>query len=290
MRSVLTALLLAAGSGAAVAQTGYTFEMRLIADGEAGAPTSPNYPAYPLDSFFQVSRIGFWLQARVAVTGNAQNWGIVRAASPAGGTSFIELQSIYSASLSRGSAHAPTASFGRGMGYRNGGAATGNTGNTGDSQPFPGVGGNENGGLDNGGSGELMRRVYGFDSWVGATRPGDGDPDNNPWGINGGAQSAPMPSDGTFSPWASLYRIWVDIPAHAPSQPGQMPGFGLYLSASAYLTGSVGVVPTDGSFSSWQMQEGPGQFLTASWGMIPTPSAATAFALGALAAAQRRRT
>jgi len=269
--------------------------MRLIADGQAGAPTPANTTPFSIGddlAHVQASRIGFWLQARVAQTVN-QNWGVVRATSPAGGSSasFITVSDpTGGAVLTRGQTGrvGATDRFGRGMGYQNGGSATGNTGNSGTSVPFPGSTGNLNGGLDNGGAGVVTTRTYAFDAYVGSTRTGDGDPANNPWGVNGGAQSAPVPSDGTFSPWATLYRVYIDLSNLATSRT-------VVLNASALLNGAIGANPTDDSFSSWAMQLAvqQGQVRTTDFTFvvapIPAPGAAAVLGLGGLAAMRRRR-
>lgn len=298
---VLSSIVAVAGIAAsAQAQNGYQFEMRLIADGMAGAPTSGAFPnnftAFNIGDVnnVQVSRIGFWLQARVGQTVN-QNWGVVRATSPSGGTSasFITVTDPTGGSaMSRGHVgqtglSAPgTAAFGRALGYRNGGSATGNTGNSGTSVPFPGSTGNLNGGLDNGGGGVVTTRVFAFDSYVGSTRPGSGDASDNPWGVNGGLPSAPVPSDGTMSPWASLYRIYIDV-----SNLNQVRD--VVLNASALLNGAIGANPTDDSFASWAMQlaVNQGQVVGTSFTfhVAPTPGAAAMLGLGGLAAMRRRR-
>lgn len=293
MNKIVLSSIVAVAGIAASAQAQYTFEMRLIADGQAGAPTPANSgPAYPIGDVanVQASRIGFWLQARVAQT-TGQNWGVVRATSPAGGSSasFISVSDPAGGSvLSRGQTGrvGATDRFGRAMGYQNGGTATGNTGNTGSSVAFPGSTGNQNGGLDNGGSGVVTTRSYAFDAYVGSTRNGDGDPDNNPWGINGGAQSAPHPSDGTFSPWATLYRVYIDLSQLSNTRT-------VVLNASALLNGAIGANPTDDSFASWAMQLAvqQGQVLGTSFTfqVAPTPGAAAVLGLGGLAAMRRRR-
>ncbi|MFT3683470.1 MAG: hypothetical protein QM783_00865 [Phycisphaerales bacterium] len=291
MRTALFALVAAAASSEALAQSQYTFEIRLIPDGAAGAPSGP-WQTYPLGDPANVTatRIGFWLQARVSVTGGAENWGIVRAASPAGDASFITASANFDVSVSRGSTNGGNSIFGRGSGYRNGGAQTGNTGNDVGSAPFPGTANNENGALDNGGSGSLTRRVYGFNSWVGDTRAAaNPDEPSQPWNVNGASGAgSPVPS-GQFSPWASLYRVWIDITPFASPGPGNYPQ--MSVSASAWLTGSIAAVPTDASQQTWQMLEGPGQLLTASYSfyVVPTPGAAAAVGLAGVFASRRRR-
>lgn len=293
MNKIVLSSIVAVAGIAASAQAQYVFEMRLIADGQAGAPTPANSgPAFPIGDVanVQASRIGFWLQARVSQT-TGQNWGVVRATSPAGGSSasFISVSDPAGAtSLARGQTGrvGATDRFGRAMGYQNGGSASGSTGNTGTSVPFPGSTGNQNGGLDNGGAGLLPTRAYAFDAYVGSTRNGDGDPDNNPWGINGGAQSAPHPSDGTFSPWATLYRVYVDVGSLTTVRT-------ITLNASALLNGAIGANPTDDSFASWAMQlavqQGQVRTTDFTFAVAPTPGAAAMLGLGGLAAMRRRR-
>ncbi|HZW07001.1 MAG TPA: hypothetical protein VFF65_07745, partial [Phycisphaerales bacterium] len=158
MRTSLIALLAAVSTGSALAQDGYTYEMRLVPDGMSGSagPT----PGTTFNFAVGATRIGFWLQARVAQT-TGQNWGIARASSPsAGEASFIALTDPAAlSSLSRGVVNTGGTAFGRAAPYRNGGVASGNTGNAPGATPFPGSAGNENGTLDNGGSGFISRRI-----------------------------------------------------------------------------------------------------------------------------------
>jgi MYXO-CTERM domain-containing protein len=268
----------------------YTFEMRLIADGDAGAPAGPG-TTYNIGNVGNITatRIGFWLQARVAQTAN-QNWGVVRASSPAGGTSasFIAVTDAVAGGsvLTRGSTNAANTNFGRGFGYRSGGASTGQTGNVSGNAPFPHSPGNENGGLDNSGAGAVTRRVYAFDCYVGSSRlPADPDNPTNPWNVNGasGAGSA-VPSNGTFSPWANLYRVWLDITNTTQRE--------IIVTATALLNGAVQTAPIDASQQSWAMQVAVenGVVATASYRLgMPTPGAATVLGLGGLAAMRRRR-
>lgn len=293
---VMSGIVAAAGLVAsAQAQTQYTFQMRLIADGDAGAPTGLG-TAYNIGdaSNVQASRIGFWLQARVSQTGG-QNWGVQRASSPAGGTSasFISVSDpAGSSALSRGSVNAANNQYGRGAGYRNGGTSTGNTGNAAGSLPFPSGTNNQNGGLDNGGAGAVTTRVYGFDAYTGSIRSdpdADGDGTyHNPWNVNGTtnpdiANSDPTPvALGTFSPWANLYRVWIDVGALTSVRT-------VTLNASALLNGSAQTQDVGGG--SFPMQLGAGQTLTASYTftVAPTPGAAAMLGLGGLAAMRRRR-
>jgi hypothetical protein len=269
----------------------YTFEFRLIPDGTAGAPAGPGSVANIGDpAAVTATRIGFWLQARVAQT-SGENWGVVRASSPAGGTaaSFISVSDPSGASsLSRGSVNAANTNFGRGSGYRNGGTNTANTGNNAGNSPFPGSTGNENGGLDNGGAGALMTRVYAFDSYVGATRnAANPDDPSQPWNVNGAlGAGAPVPSDGTFSPWASVYRVWVDVTNFNAVRD-------ITVSASALLNGALQAAPTDPSQGSWAMQIAVNNGVVANasyvFHVVPTPGAAAMLGLGGLAAMRRRR-
>lgn len=287
---VLSGIVLAAGLAAsAQGQVQHTFEMRLIADGTAGAPSGLG-TAYSIGNPAAVtaSRIGFWLQARVMQTGGGDNWGITRASLPAGGgTSFITLNDpAAGSSLSRGTISSSNTTFGRGNGYRSGGTATGQTGNAAGSAAFPSGTNNNNGGLDNGGSGALMTRIYGFDAYVGATRNAV-DPDNiyNPWGVNGASNNTGAAIDpvaqGTFSPWANLYRVWVDIASFS--------GRTVVINASALLNGSMQTSDVGGGL--FPMQLSPGQTLSTSttFTVVPTPGAAAMLGLGGLAALRRRR-
>jgi hypothetical protein len=290
---VLSSIVAAAGIAASAnAQTSgaYTFEMRLIPDGAAGAPAGPG-STFNIGNPAAVTatRIGFWLQARVSQTAG-ENWGIVRASSPAGGTaaSFVAVTDAVAGGsvLTRGSVNAANTNFGRGSGYRNGGAPTGQTGNNAGNSPFPGSTGNENGGLDNGGAGPVTRRVYAFDAYVGSTRPAPNpDEPSQPWNVNG-AQGAGSPvAQGTFSPWASLYRVWIDIPTNSERD--------VVVSASALLNGALQAAPTDASQASWAMQiavdNGVVANATYTFHVVPTPGAAAMLGLGGLAAIRRRR-
>lgn len=267
----------------------YTFEFRLIADGDAGAPSGPG-TLYNIGDAGNVTatRIGFWLQARVSQT-SGENWGVVRASSPAGGTaaSFIAVSDGAGAtSLSRGSVNGANTNFGRGSGYRNGGTNTGNTGNNAGNSPFPGSTGNENGGLDNGGAGALMTRVYAFDSYVGATRnAANPDEPSQPWNVNG-ALGAGSPVASGFSPWASVYRVWIDVTNFDSVRD-------ITVSASALLNGALQAAPTDPSQGSWAMQIAVNNGVVANASYVfhvtPTPGAAAVLGLGGLAAMRRRR-
>lgn len=289
-KSIVMAVLSAAGIAAsALGQNGqqtptgnpagYVFEFRIVADSDAGAPSGV-WTNHGLSN--TATQIGFWLQARVAQTVN-QNWGIVRVTPPAvPETSTISVSDSAGSSMQR--AHSGNVGanprYGRGAGYRNGGSNTGPTGNSGTSQPFPSAVGNENGGIDSGGA-----RIYNFDAFVGGQRTGDGDPDNNPWGINGGAQSAPHPSDGTFSPWASVYHFDL-FPTNVLTQRT------ITITAFAQIQGARAVEATDDSFVNWAMRVGPGRNMFAEYSFqygIPTPGAAALMGLGMLAGARRRR-
>ncbi|HZW07096.1 MAG TPA: hypothetical protein VFF65_08220 [Phycisphaerales bacterium] len=305
MNKIVLSGIVAAAGLAASAQAQYNMELRLIADGDAGSPNGASASTtFNIGDRNNVTatRIGFWLQARVAQT-EGQNWGVTRVSSPAGGgASFIGLTDPAGASaLSRGAANSGASLFGRGLGFRNGGANSGNTGNTPGSVPFPGGAGNENGGLDNGGAGALMTRIYGFDAYVGATRAdtdadGDGDVDDNgdgspeqPWRVNGGnanaaADGVPHPSDGTFAPWANVYRFYVDVTNFNSLRD-------IILNASALVNGAIQASPTSPGGASYAMQLSPGQLETATYTftVVPTPGAAAMLGLGGLAAMRRRR-
>lgn len=298
---VLSGIVMAAGL-AASAQAQYQFEMRLVADGidGSGGPSAATTFNIGNPAAVTASRIGFWLQARVSQT-TGQNWGITRASSPAGGgASQITVTDVGgSAAISRGAVNSGGSLFGRGVGYRNGGANSGNTGNTAGNAAFPGGAGNENGGLDNGGAGALMTRIYGFDAYVGATRAdtdfdSDGDVDDNgdglpenPWGVNGA--SHPMnvsgtPVDGGMSPWANLYRFYIDIGSFATERD-------IVLNASALLNGAIQAAATSPGGATYAMQLSPGQTVQGAYTfhVVPTPGAAAVLGLGGLAAMRRRR-
>ncbi|HYD01986.1 MAG TPA: hypothetical protein VEB22_12230 [Phycisphaerales bacterium] len=303
MPAVLLMLSLCA---AGLAQDGYTFEMRLIPDGDVGSPGGPSAAhtyilgGTPLAGL--PTRAGFWLQARVAQT-SGQNWGITRASSPAGGgASFISVNDpAVGTSLSRGVVNSGGTLFGRGTGYRSGGANTGGSGNAPGSAPFPGGAGNENGGLDNGGAAPMVTRIYGFDAYLGPTRSdtdsdGDGDVDDTfdglpeqPWRVNGGPSNAasdgqPHPSDGTFSAWANLYRFYVDFSDVTTLRD-------ITINASALLNGAVQASPTSPGGATYALQLGPGQVLATTFTirMWPTPGAAALLSLAAVAGLRRRR-
>ncbi|MFT3683467.1 MAG: hypothetical protein QM783_00850 [Phycisphaerales bacterium] len=286
MRTAVLMFSLTAVSGGALAQPQYTFEMRLIPDGVPGAPIGPG-TVYNIGSstWAMGTRVGFWLQARVMQTAG-ENWGIVRASSPADGVSFITLSTAGTVFISRGSVNGGNTLFGRGSGYHNGGVQTGNTGNSVGSAPFPGTAGNENGGLDSTRPDFTINRIFGFDAWVGATRSAANlDEPSQPWNVNGRTGAGSPTPLGMFSPWASLYRIWIDIP--------DQPYSTATLSASAWLNGSLQAVPTTPDLTVWEMQPGPGQLATANfqfgYGFQPTPSATALLALSAAFSSRRRR-
>jgi hypothetical protein len=281
--SVVAAMILAAGAGSALGQTPtYTFEMRLIPDGAAGAPSGPG-TTYPIGdpSGAVATRIGFWLQARVSQVGG-QNWGIARATSPSGGQSFVRVtDAASSTSLQMGTVNASNTQTGRGSGYRANGVL------------------GDNGLLDNGGSGGLVRRAYAFDCYVQDVRfdtdfDADGDVDDdgdglpeNPWRVNGAvgqsnASGVPIP-DGVFSPWASLYRVWINIGNPASVRD-------ITLDASALLIGAVRVEPTAPGSAGFAIVSGPGQTLTTTYSfhLVPAPGAAV-LGIGGLALGMRRR-
>ncbi|MDP1660986.1 MAG: hypothetical protein Q8L55_03640 [Phycisphaerales bacterium] len=283
-KSIVLAVLSAAGLAAvAQAQTVYTFEMRLIPDGAAGAPTG-SWSSHAEGA--TATRIGFWLQARVSQTGG-QNWGIGRfSAPPAPNCDFITVtDSAGGTTLQRGTVNSGT-QHGRGAGFRTGGVNVGATGNSGTSAAFPGPTGNENGGIDSGGT-----RIYGMDAYVGSQRAGILNPDTeelqNPWAVNGGAASltaAPVPT-GQFSPWANLFRVWL-----VPTNSGTVRT--ITLNASGQLNGTQQAAETSTGSGSWAMQLGAGQTVTAQYSFsygIPTPGAAALMGMGMLAAGRRRR-
>jgi hypothetical protein len=258
------AAIAAAASSCAFAQTpAYTFEMRLVPDGTANAPAGP-WTMHPLPANYNggFAMVGFWLQARVSQVGG-ENWGVVRAIG-----SISVADTVSAATLTPGTVNASGTQTGRGSGYRNG----------------------------------LPNNVGGFDAFVGATRSdndfdGDGSSDDNgdgvpenPWGVNGALHAAnvdgvPILGNGTFSPWANLYRVWLNTGVQPAS------GF-ITLSAQATLVGSLAAAPTDATFETWAMQQGPSQTLTASYTInwpIPTPGAAAVLGLGGPAVLRRRR-
>jgi len=298
MRHACAALLVAVGACSALGQTQYTYNLRLIADGEAGSPGGPT-AGMTMPLAFGATRVGFWLQARVAQTGG-ENWGITRVSPSPGSTSWIAITDPSSATtIRRGEVNSAGTNFGRGLGFRNGGVSSGATGNPAGTTPFPGTIGNENGTIDNGGAGFIPTRIYGFDSYVGATRAdtdGDGDGDfddngdgvpENPWGVNGATHSAslggtPWPSDGTFAPWANVYRFYIDL-SWATNRV-------VVLNVSAFVNGSIQAAPTSAGGNTYAMQVAPGQTLTTAYTiLIPTPGAAGALAMGALCLGRRRR-
>ncbi|HZW06238.1 MAG TPA: hypothetical protein VFF65_03870 [Phycisphaerales bacterium] len=289
------------------AQSAYTFEVRLIPDGVPGSPGGPSaahtYNIGDVPTGGLPTRVGFWLQARVAQT-TGQNWGVTRVSPPAGsGTSFISVSDpVGATALSRGIVNAGGTVFGRGASYHNGGVPSGNTGNTAGNAPFPGGVGNENGGLDNGAGGVLNNRVYGFDSYVGAIRTdtdgdGDGDADDNgdglpeqPWRVNGGSANAsadgvPHPSDGTFAPWANIYRVWLDIGERDICRD-------IVLNFSVLVNGAIQASPTSPGGTSYAMQLAPGEVIAGTYiiSCIPSPGAAAALlGLAGVAGLRRRR-
>ena len=200
MRKAALSLLSLAGVSSLMTASAfgqYTFEMRLIPDGVAGAATGQG-AAYNIGdpNAVTATRIGFWLQARVAQTVN-QNWGIDRfsrpAASQGGGEAFIRVNDeINGMSISRGTVNSGNTMFGRGVGYRNG--PNGNTNNTSTGNTDLNY---ENGHLDATGPEGSATMIYNIDNYLGATRTGS----TNPWGVNGGTGGVPWPSDGTFAPW-----------------------------------------------------------------------------------------
>lgn len=312
-KSIVLAVLSAAGlASIASAQTGYTFEYRIIADGDAGAPSGV-WGSLPLSN--SATSIGFWIQARVSQTVNT-NWGIVRATAPAApNCDFITVTdgaAIASTVLNRGRTSSATSGTGlhtgRGTGYTTGGlrssagngiisqdTAAGNNGNNSGANTnaaqmpaaFPGVTNAENGAFDNAG-----RRIYGFDAYVGATRSGIDDGDGNlvnPWNVNGAAGSltaAPVPN-GQFSPWANLYRFVVILDGATNNVQRT-----ITLDSAAQLNGSVQAAETSPGSGSYAMQVGPASQASAQysfvWG-VPTPGAAALMGMGMLAAGRRRR-
>lgn len=280
-KSIVLAVLSAAGL-ASIASAQYTFEMRLIPDGAAGAPTG-TWSMFPEGA--TATRIGFWLQARVSQS-SGQNWGIGRfSAPPAPNCDFITVTDSAGSTLQRGTVNTSGTQHGRGAGFRTGGSNVGATGNSGTSAAFPGPTGNENGGIDSAGT-----RIYGMDAYVGSTRSGLDDGDGNlvnPWNVNGGASSltaAPI-ANGTFSPWANLFRVWL-----VPTNSGTMRT--ITISAAGQLNGTVQAAETSPGSGSWAMQLGPAFQGTAQYSFsygIPTPGAAALMGMGMLAAGRRRR-
>jgi uncharacterized protein (TIGR03382 family) len=287
MRKATALFVSAVGAlaGSAVAQT-YTFEMRLIPDGATGAPTGLG-TAYNIGDPGAVTatRIGFWLQARVAQTVN-QNWGIDRfsrpAASQGGGEAFVRVNdSANQMSISRGTVDSGNTLYGRGVGYRNG--PNGNTNNT--STANTGVN-FENGHLDATGPEGSATMIYNIDDYLGGFRNGS----SNPWGVNGGTGGVPWPSDGTFAPWANLYRFWVDIYDFTDRT--------VTVDARGLLNGTVQTQDIGGGFWPMQTNVPAGQVATSiytlttsafNFHIVPTPGAAAVLGLGGLAAVRRRR-
>ncbi|MFT3686323.1 MAG: hypothetical protein QM783_15620 [Phycisphaerales bacterium] len=271
---------------------GYHFEFRIIADGDAGAPTG-SYPQFTRSA--TATQIGFWIQARVVQTAN-ENWGITRVSPPAAPeTSMLSVTDPVGSTLQRGlvvAANAPQLFYGRPGTYRNGGPATNATGNDAGAAAFPGITNNQNGAIDSNGT-----RIFSFDSYVGSTRNPNSDEDGNmggnPWRVNGAsnagslAAGTPIPSDGvTYSPWASVYRFMV-LPTNVNSQRT------ITLDAFAMINGALSVHPTDASATQYAMEVGPGRNMATNysftWGVVPTPGAAALLGVGALAAGRRRR-
>ncbi|MFT3684776.1 MAG: MYXO-CTERM sorting domain-containing protein [Phycisphaerales bacterium] len=100
----------------------------------------------------------------------------------------------------------------------------------------------------------------------------------------------PWPSDGTFAPWANLYRVWIDITDFTSRE--------ITIEAGGLLNGAVQTQDIGSGFWPMQVAVPEGQvvgsnfsFETASFHFhfIPTPGAASALALGGLAAVRRRR-
>ena len=266
MRNLAAALLLAVGSGMAVAQPVYQFEMRLIADGGAGAPNGP-WPMYSSATLFtehEPTRIGFWLQARVAVTGG-ENWGIMRAGASDGEPASIAATNTigWPSTIQPGAINAGQTLLGSANGYRHGD-----------------------------GDGQLSadhRLISGFDAYVGSTRNAvDPDDPQNPWGVNGSNFSTPpVPGDGTFAPWANLYRFYVDLDVSGPGFPFSVEGFSIH--AVAMLTVGTGVA--DEGNGVFTMLPGGSRFIETDFSIyyIPAPAATGILALGGLWASRRRR-
>ncbi|HZW06237.1 MAG TPA: hypothetical protein VFF65_03865, partial [Phycisphaerales bacterium] len=116
---------------------------------------------------------------------------------------------------------------------------------------------------------------------------GDGVPEN-PWRVNGGTANAstdgvPHPSDGTFAPWANVYRFYLDVSNWGNARV-------ITINASALLNGAVQAAPTSPGGSSYALQLAPGQLETAVFSFTtPTPGAAALLGLGAMAGLRRRR-
>jgi hypothetical protein len=292
MRGAALSLIGVAGVACAfVAQASaqnYSFEMRLIPDGASGAPTGLG-EEYPIGNPGAVTatRIGFWLQARVAQTVN-QNWGINRFSTPAasqgGGQAYVGVNDpLNQMSFSRGTVDSDNTLFGRGSGYRFMDVSNNNT-NTGNS-----AGPNfENGFLNSSGPGGTANRITGIDSYMGAYR--NSTATANPWGVNGGAASAAWPSDGTFAPWANLYRVWIDINDFTARE--------VTIDARGLLNGAVqtqhiggGIWPMQTNVPAGQVQSSIYSLTTSEFhfNIVPTPGAAAALALGGLTAVARRR-
>lgn len=326
VNKLFASAIVAAGVAMPALAQQWQYEYRIIADGDAGAPTG----AWAQQPFsLSATQIGFWIQARVMMTGatgNQANWGIGRCTAPGvPNNDFVVISdSVASSLLNRGRINSSgTALFGRGSGYRNGGAsptanqntAAGNNGNNVGAGTVPGlmptafaVGttNDENGAFDSGND-----RIYGWDAYVGGTRnsPVFNDPDNgptdvvdnntglpvNPWNVNGAAgpsnanptaNAATPVAQGTFSPWANLYRFVVIVTDTTTPRT-------VTLNSAAQLNGTVQAAPSSAGGNSWAMQlSSPFQAsATYSWTYppIPTPGVATLLGLGGLAMARRRR-
>jgi hypothetical protein len=292
MRNFVVSLVGVAGVACAFvapvsAQSPYSFEMRLVADGTADAPGLGAQYSIGNPAAVTATRIGFWLQARVAQTVN-QNWGINRFSTPGatqgGGDAFVRVNdSLNQMSISRGTVDVAGTLYGRGTGYRFMDVANNNT-NTGNS-----AGPNyENGFLNSAGPEGSANAITGIDSYMGAFR--NSTPTDNPWGVNGGAASAPWPSDGTFAPWANLYRVWIDIYDFTARE--------VTVDARGLLNGAVQTQFIGGTFWPMQTNVPAGQVQasiftlttsTYSFSIVPTPGAAAGLGLAGLAALRRRR-
>jgi hypothetical protein len=225
----------------------------------------------------------------VSSTGT-ENYGISRISAPLADSAFITLgDSAAGSRLWRGEVTADGTQHGRGAGYRNNGVDVGAGGNAPGSVAFPGTVGNNNGGLDS-----SNRRIFNFDAWIGGSRfdvdsNGDGNLDDdgdglseNPWGINGSSNPSPPITPNVFSPWANLYRFWVDVTDVSVAR-------NLTLSVHAQLNGTRHTA--DIGSGNYLMELGAGQTLTTGYTyLVPAPGAAVpSGALLALAGTRRRR-
>ena len=313
-KSVLAGMIAVAGLAAAAnAQT--TIEVRLVVDGQAGAPTG--IPSYLPGA--TATAVGLTLQARVR-TATATNFGITGVSSTNSSTlnrfSHNDASSNgWTGGLQRGSVSATdtvgTALFGGFNPYRqfigstitftnnnNWNAPNGNA--VAGQNRFPGATSSSSG---TGVNASLpgTRTANGFQSQdannrtqiqaiflsVNTSVP-DGDP-NNP-GTVPGAGAPTAVAAGEFSAWANLYRL-VFVPA--PNAGTELPGRSVTVSFSGVINFGSAFAFND-TAGSWLLTSTAGLTVSANSPVsatftVPTPGAAALLGLGGLAAFRRRR-